>query len=249
MEPKASPHHQGSLEARPGAPAQHFDRDIRNHIYSYLTFPPLHHNENSDGLAVTYRQAKQEAAEEGVRQLWMFLQDMKKNYKQETGHELRLPAHITSKTVLIGLQDLTIILTGPMAPMDEHDPEEDFELPICLGPLQRFAYRHLSSSTIHFTGLIPIPLPFDFQSMELAHDLLFSAFNTVSNIQAKQMLEQLTISYDYCDDKSDVVVLKGTRFDLNDQHPLLIRGLHLPSRRWPCVVYVTTSDEVGYTEL
>jgi hypothetical protein len=139
------------LPCRPNAFFEHFNRDIRNHIYGYLTFPPLHQLDNggnSTGFTATCRQAKEEADEEGLRQLWIFLQQIKSDYAKESGHELHLPAALTSKASLVGLQDLIVTLTGPV----EAANDGSLLLPQSFHKLLSFAFSSLRTLTIHYTG-------------------------------------------------------------------------------------------------
>jgi hypothetical protein len=91
---------------------EHFDRDIRNLIYGYLSIAPLAglRKEDANGLALACRQADHEVKEEGARQLWVWLQKTQREFIYETGHELLLPQFLTSKDALAGLADLIVIV-------------------------------------------------------------------------------------------------------------------------------------------
>jgi hypothetical protein len=209
------------LPCRPNAFFEHLDRDIRNHIYGYLAFPPLHQlddGENSSGFAATCRQAKEEADEEGIRQLWIFLQQIKSDYAKETGHELRLPSHLTSKADLAGLQDLTVTLTGLLS----RAKDGSLTLPPSFQKLLSFAFSSLRTLTIHYTGPPSNNSLSSPRTITLAHLVLYDAFSTIINSTKKHTLGRLTISFDYRPhEELEEVLLKGSRFELDQLYKSL----------------------------
>jgi len=64
---------------------RHFNRDIRNMIYGYMIFPPLWNAGTKDvlGFILSCRQAKQEAGEQGAREAWLYVQDIKEDFNTQ----------------------------------------------------------------------------------------------------------------------------------------------------------------------
>ena len=64
---------------------RHFNRDIRNIIYGYMTFPPVWSEETKDvfGFILSCQQAKQEAGEEGARAAWLYIQNVKDKFNTQ----------------------------------------------------------------------------------------------------------------------------------------------------------------------
>lgn len=85
------------------------NHDIRVMIYAYLDFYPMPNHRQSFGLVGSCRDAHEETGQEAARQLWMYLQDMKKEV-QKNDKVFRLPKSIDVKDAMLGLRKLTILV-------------------------------------------------------------------------------------------------------------------------------------------
>lgn len=105
------PRHGWRCEKYPKSNGPFFERlsyDVRVLIYSYLDFFPFPDRRSSSGLAASCRKAHEETAKEAPRQLWIYLQQLKKK-AAKSGLVFRLAPSIDTTTAMIGLRTLTIL--------------------------------------------------------------------------------------------------------------------------------------------
>lgn len=123
-------------------------RDIRNHIYEYLTFLHLEFDAeieegyNARSLALTCRQARQELNEERLRRFWMYLRKVEELHLTETGCKLSFPAILKSKSDLQSIKSLKANINCNL-PLYEDD------LPNALTFLSNLPLKEL---VLHYTG-------------------------------------------------------------------------------------------------
>ena len=96
------------------------NRDVRNLIYDYMTLGQIRNKDATQwiGFRGTCRQAKQEAEEEGVRHLWIYVQDICSKFTKTTGFDLRLPRQLKKMDDFVGLTELTLITNAPVHILD-----------------------------------------------------------------------------------------------------------------------------------
>ncbi|KAI4635949.1 hypothetical protein J4E83_000903 [Alternaria metachromatica] len=96
------------------------NRDVRNLIYNYMTLGQIRTKDATQwvGFRGTCRQAKQEAEEEGVRHLWLYVQDICRRFTKSTGYRLRLPHQLKNMEDFAGLTELTLITNAPVHLVD-----------------------------------------------------------------------------------------------------------------------------------
>jgi len=231
---------------RPNPFFRDLNRDTRALIYEYLSFPPLLylHPEGRNFLALTCRQAREETAAEGVRQLWMFLQKSGSKALAKAGSDLCLPRTITSKYDLAGLKELIIVNSEPrcgrldLSGSTQHLPQGHPEL----------LRLHIDTLRFHYTNTRP-GLP------GIAEAACYAFLFAVNDFIHKHLYMQartVIISWDYREDKR-ATTLEGTHMELKPD-PMLDsdRCYQHPSnaRSFPTLTTATDRNEtVGIVSL
>jgi hypothetical protein len=165
-------------------------RDARNIIYSYLTLPPVRTQDTNEsaGLVLSCRPAKEEAKAEGHLQALLFIQSVRADYAAAFHNEIKLVASIQTAEDLTRLRKLTLVL------------ERDVGYSV-LKHLEKFAALELDELRIHYTGTTTPTAPITDICFSRALCILRDLCGKVSDgpkfLQNDLWIKKQVVSWDY----------------------------------------------------